>query len=77
MEEGNLLFGEMIRSGTAPNTFTFNALIGGFGKLGDMASALALYEKMLVQGCVPDVATFTSLINGYFRLGQVHQAMDM
>lgn len=77
MEEGTLLFDEMIRSGIVPNTFTFNALIDGFGKLGDMASAQALCGKMLLNGCPPDVATFTSLINGYFRVGKVHQAMDM
>ncbi|KAF8411865.1 hypothetical protein HHK36_004424 [Tetracentron sinense] len=51
MEKASALFSEMVSYGTVPNSFTYNVLIDGFGKAGDMVSTVAMYEKMLLLSC--------------------------
>jgi len=54
-----------------------SALVDGYVKVGDMASALGMHKKMLFHGCAPNVVTLTSLINGYCRVGRVNHGLDL
>lgn len=77
MKEASFLFYEMVKSGTKLNVFTFSALVDGYVKAGDMASALGMHKKILFHGCAPNVITLTSLINGYCRAGWVNHGLDL
>ncbi|GKD14731.1 pentatricopeptide repeat-containing protein [Tanacetum coccineum] len=77
MEEALVLFKNMMSRGIRPNTITFNVIIDGFGKSGNINSLLNMYEKMLEFGCRPDVITFTSILDGYCRIGDLHKGLEI
>ena len=59
-----------------PELLTFNTMINGFCKKGDMESANLLFYKMIDEvDCLPDTVTFTILIDGYCRKGEFEKAM--
>ncbi|XP_076952835.1 uncharacterized protein LOC143626730 [Bidens hawaiensis] len=71
------LFDDMIDNGVKHNTITFNVIIDGFGKKGNIGFMLDMYEKMLTFGCTPDVITFTSIIDGHCRVGDLQNGLKI
>ncbi|OAY62771.1 Pentatricopeptide repeat-containing protein, chloroplastic [Ananas comosus] len=60
---GNLLvawsvFGKMVQR----DVFSWNVMVGGYGKAGFMEEALDLYQRMIWAGIVPDVYTFPCVL---------------
>ncbi|GJZ65763.1 GDSL esterase/lipase [Tanacetum coccineum] len=76
-EEALVLFDNMSGRYIRPDTITFNVIIDGYGKIGDMSSVLDLYDKMLESGSHPDVITFTSVLDGYCRVGELHEGLKI
>ncbi|KAJ1424986.1 Tetratricopeptide-like helical domain superfamily [Sesbania bispinosa] len=74
MKEGALFLDEMIRSGTEPNTFTFNALIDGFGNVDEANKIIAEMEE---KRCKPDKLTYTILIIGHCMKGRMSEAIGI
>eukprot|EP00268_Persea_americana_P059523 TRINITY_DN7315_c0_g1_i6.p1 TRINITY_DN7315_c0_g1~~TRINITY_DN7315_c0_g1_i6.p1 ORF type:complete len:557 (-),score=69.47 TRINITY_DN7315_c0_g1_i6:881-2551(-) len=62
-----------------PDTFTFNIVIKGLCRFGDVDRAFKLFDEMGSSGCSPDVVTFNTLIDGLCRTGNVdrgHKLLD-
>ncbi|QHN97005.1 Pentatricopeptide repeat-containing protein [Arachis hypogaea] len=70
----------------APNSVTYNTLIHGFCKNGDMEGAKRVFDRMVEVrgqsckpdvGCHPNVLTYNTLIEGLCLGGNVGEAMKM
>ncbi|KAI4370986.1 hypothetical protein MLD38_019270 [Melastoma candidum] len=74
LSEALSVFYRMLKGGIWPNTVTFNMIIDGACRTGDMELALKLLRKMRTMsgGCVrPNSVTFNSIINGFSKMGSM------
>ena len=62
----------MVADGATPNTKTFTALIGAFGKMGSVGAALDVIRELLQPGgdAVDAGATYASLMAACEKAGQ-------
>lgn len=62
----------MVADGATPNTKTFTALIGAFGKMGSVGAALDVIRELLQPGgdAVDASATYASLMAACEKAGQ-------
>ena len=51
--------------------FVVNALLAGYGKAGDAASAEMLFKEMKERGVAPDLISFTTMLDLYGKAWQV------
>ncbi|XP_025793816.1 pentatricopeptide repeat-containing protein At4g26680, mitochondrial-like [Panicum hallii] len=71
----------MEQEGLMPNEVTYNAILHGLCKKGNMCRANQLVGEMRANGVEPNTVTFNTLIHGYVRLGdnesasRVHEEM--
>ncbi|KAG9160627.1 hypothetical protein Leryth_025014 [Lithospermum erythrorhizon] len=60
----------MIEIGTcAPDIFTFNSVVGAYGKVGQIDKMEKWFDEFQIMGISPDVMTFNILIRSYGKLG--------
>ncbi|CAH1430897.1 unnamed protein product [Lactuca virosa] len=65
-------------SNTPPSLVTYNIVIDGLAKRGDMEKAVDLYQKMMKEKViVPDDVTHRSLIWGFCHADMVDEAMEI
>lgn len=69
----------MVLDGAQPNTKTFTALIGSFGKPGSVAAALEVIEELLSHepGGVGSAATYAALMVACEKAGQGDLALAL
>ncbi|KAJ0976389.1 hypothetical protein J5N97_018354 [Dioscorea zingiberensis] len=70
------LFEEMHKEGFLPNLVTYNTLISGHSKVGDVNMAKDVLKMLLEHGFKPDVFTFSSIMDGLCRVYQMDDAFD-
>ncbi|GJN30349.1 hypothetical protein PR202_gb18645 [Eleusine coracana subsp. coracana] len=67
----------MEAQGIQLNTGIFNALINAFLSVGDLLSAITLYESMeSIENCKPDSTTYDAFISAFSLLGSGHAMMN-
>jgi pentatricopeptide repeat protein len=66
---GAKLLNEMQRDGRVPGVVTYNALMNGFCKQGQMKNAKMLLHAMINMGVVPNDITFNILLDGHCKHG--------
>ncbi|PIA54864.1 hypothetical protein AQUCO_00901039v1 [Aquilegia coerulea] len=75
-EEGLALVNIMkSQHGYAPNDVTYNALIVGFYKAGEMTESRKLFYRMKEKGIVPTVVTYAAMIHGYCNEKKIKEAL--
>jgi pentatricopeptide repeat protein len=69
----------MVADGAIPNTKTFTALIGSFGKMGSVAAALDIIWELLSHepGGVGSPATYAALMAACEKAGQGELALAL
>lgn len=61
-------------NGCYPDEITYNTLIIGFSKLGDLKGVLCILGNMIKGQCKPNVVTSSVLINMYCNRGDTERA---
>ncbi|XP_048557619.1 pentatricopeptide repeat-containing protein At2g06000 [Triticum urartu] len=61
----------------SPDTWSFNVIIKGVCKVGDVQKALELVERMDEFGCSPDTVTHNILVNGLCRAKEVSKGREV
>eukprot|EP01097_Dermamoeba_algensis_P011586 TRINITY_DN9011_c0_g1_i1.p1 TRINITY_DN9011_c0_g1~~TRINITY_DN9011_c0_g1_i1.p1 ORF type:complete len:272 (+),score=47.61 TRINITY_DN9011_c0_g1_i1:67-816(+) len=67
-------FEEMKSKDLKPDIITFNSMISGYGKKGDMGGMSELFNLMLAMGIQPDEVTFSCLMDGCNRAAQCEKS---
>ncbi|KAL4585962.1 hypothetical protein LXL04_010590 [Taraxacum kok-saghyz] len=70
------LFRDSIKKGPYPSNITFNVMIHGFCKRGEIQTGESLFHIMTKFKCEPDVYTYNILINAYCIHGQTSNASN-
>ncbi|XP_019090468.1 PREDICTED: pentatricopeptide repeat-containing protein At5g18475-like [Camelina sativa] len=74
-KEAMELFEVMIsKEGFSPDPVTFNVIINGFCRSGEVERAKMILDFMKKNGCNPNVYNYSALMNGYSREGKVQEA---
>ncbi|KAM7470410.1 hypothetical protein LguiA_008593 [Lonicera macranthoides] len=60
-----------------PDTCTFNVVLRGMCRVGEVDKAFGFFNDMGSFGCVPDLVTYNTLINGLCRVGNLDRACDL
>lgn len=63
--------------GFRPDTCSFNIVIRGLCKVGQVDKAFQLFYDMGSFGCLPDMITYNSLINGLCTVGNLDRALHL
>ncbi|KAI3471986.1 hypothetical protein Pfo_028674 [Paulownia fortunei] len=58
----------------APNRVTYNSLIDGYCKAGDLEGAFNLREKMKNDKVEPNIVTYNTLLGGLCKMGRMEEA---
>lgn len=61
MDIAHMLVDEMRRNKVSADVVTYNVLIGGYRRLGDLDRVNDLFKEMTKEGIVPDDFIFTAL----------------
>ncbi|XP_027342364.1 pentatricopeptide repeat-containing protein At3g61520, mitochondrial-like [Abrus precatorius] len=59
-----------------PNSFTYNCLIHGFCRAGNIDKACELFSQMIEEGVQPNVVTLNTLVHGLCKHGRVQGAVE-
>ncbi|CAL5329695.1 unnamed protein product [Camellia sinensis] len=59
------------------DTCTFNIVIRGLCRVGEVEKAIGFFNDMGSFGCLPDVITYNTLINGFCRVGEVDRGLEL
>ncbi|XP_068668764.1 pentatricopeptide repeat-containing protein At2g17140 isoform X2 [Aristolochia californica] len=73
----SVLYKDMIRSRTSPDTYTFNILMSSLCEFGCLDDARNLFEKMHLKGCKPNEFSFGILARGYCKCGDSIKALEL
>ena len=65
----------MVAVGLVPNSVTFNTLIHGYSKEGNVRRAESFLAQMKRRGLTPNVITYNSLIHGFCKAGKLLDAI--
>ncbi|KAA8545549.1 hypothetical protein F0562_020333 [Nyssa sinensis] len=76
VDEAVSFFGEHILSWQhcCVDTWTFNIVIRGLCRVGEVDKAFGFFNDMGNFSCLPDVFTYNTLLNGLCRIGEVDRA---
>ncbi|KAI3982651.1 hypothetical protein MKX01_031390 [Papaver californicum] len=77
MKDVGNMFVKMLNNRTKPNKVTFNTLIDGYCKTGDLDKAFEIRERMKCVGFVPDLRTFNTLLSGICRVNQINEVLEL
>ncbi|XP_071702670.1 uncharacterized protein [Rutidosis leptorrhynchoides] len=76
VEKAFRVFNQMSKFGCSPDSVTYNTLLNGYSRVGNVDKAHELLKEVcMVDGFSPDVVTFTSVISGYCKLGKMEDAV--
>ncbi|KFK42358.1 hypothetical protein AALP_AA2G245700 [Arabis alpina] len=64
-------------TGNSPDIVTYNVLINGFCKEGNIDGAIKLLSVLQLKGLSPDSVTYNTLINGLHRVGREEEAFKL
>ncbi|ESQ45039.1 hypothetical protein EUTSA_v10010303mg [Eutrema salsugineum] len=74
-KEAMELFEDMISNeGISPDPVTFNVMINGFCRAGQVERAKMIIEFMKKNGCNPNVFNYSALMNGFCKEGKIQEA---
>ncbi|EOA20457.1 hypothetical protein CARUB_v10000770mg [Capsella rubella] len=69
------LFEDMIsKEGILPDPVTFNVMINGFCRSGEVKRAEMILDFMKKNGCNPNVYNYSALMNGFCKEGNIQEA---
>ncbi|KAK4478171.1 hypothetical protein RD792_017453 [Penstemon davidsonii] len=71
MEKASKIFHSVVESGLKPCIITYNSLIDGYSKKGDVDEAWRLFLEAPCKGLEHTVATYTSMLHGLFCAGEI------
>ncbi|ESQ27164.1 hypothetical protein EUTSA_v10018150mg [Eutrema salsugineum] len=82
VESGSILkaykdLAHLADAGNSPDIVTYNVLINGFCKAGNIDGALKLLNVLQLKGLSPDSVTYNTLINGLHRVGREEEAFKL
>ncbi|CAN8233648.1 unnamed protein product [Cochlearia groenlandica] len=82
VESGSILkaykdLAHLADAGNSPDVVTYNVLIKGFCKAGNIDGALKLLNVLQLKGLSPDSVTYSTLINGLYRVGREEEAFKL
>ena len=69
-----MIFLTAFETNMVPNARTFNLLMQGRSRYGDVPKAEQLLERMTAAGVKPDMWTYNALITVYAKNGDTHKA---
>jgi pentatricopeptide repeat protein len=69
LEKAKVLHAAMLK-GCLANTVTFNTLIKGFCKVGQIQEAIDLMQKITESGFFPDCISYSTIINELSKMGK-------
>ncbi|KAJ4841882.1 hypothetical protein Tsubulata_015444 [Turnera subulata] len=75
--EAVCLFNEHLALQSPPDTWTFNILIQGLCRAGEVDRGFEFLNDMDKFGCVPDVVTYNTLISGFCRINEVERGYHL
>lgn len=75
VDNAELLFKHLLKSGPPPNATSYNIIIYGFGEAGRSDEALRLFDEMMASGLPVNEATYSSLISGILKTGNYEKAL--
>ncbi|KAD2394356.1 hypothetical protein E3N88_41333 [Mikania micrantha] len=58
-----------------PDEVTYNTLMQGYSREGDVEEAIKVFDEMKKRGIKPDYISFNTLISGYSRRGDMKEAL--
>ncbi|CAN7121024.1 unnamed protein product [Brassica rapa subsp. narinosa] len=70
------LFNEMVSKGLKPSVATYNSMVDGWCKEGEIELAMSCMARMYEDEKDPDVVTYTSLIHGLCASGRPGEAIS-
>jgi pentatricopeptide repeat protein len=65
----------MIVHGVKPTIYTYTYLLHGFTRVGNLHSALDVYDRLLFMGLQPDIVVLTILIRAFLKNGDLRGAL--
>ncbi|CAI0557215.1 unnamed protein product [Linum tenue] len=71
------VYREMVASRVSLNVYSYNILIRGFCRVGNLEMGLRLFEEMEKYGCLPNVVTYNTVIDTYCKLKRMDQAFGL
>ncbi|KAJ6707762.1 hypothetical protein OIU85_028070, partial [Salix viminalis] len=77
MDEADGIIKEMNEKGLVPDSITYNILINGYCRCGNVKKAFTLHDEMISKGVQPTRVTYTSLIYVLSKRGRMKQADDL
>lgn len=77
-KEAMELFEDMIsKEGISPDPVTFNVMINGFCRAGEVERAKMIIDFMKKNGCSPNVYNYSALMNGFCKEGTTLEAKQI
>ncbi|XP_009126254.1 pentatricopeptide repeat-containing protein At5g18475 [Brassica rapa] len=77
-KEAMELFEDMIsKEGISPDPVTFNVMINGFCRAGEVERGKMIIEFMKKNGCNPNVYNYSALMNGFCKEGRAQEAKEV
>ncbi|CAN1192378.1 Pentatricopeptide repeat-containing protein At5g39710 [Linum perenne] len=71
------VYKEMVASKVSLNVYSYNILIRGFCRVGNLEMGLKLFEEMEKKGCLPNVVTYNTVIDSYCKLKRIDEAFGL
>ncbi|KAJ4839711.1 hypothetical protein Tsubulata_012692 [Turnera subulata] len=70
------LYLSMRTRGISVDSETFDYLVKGFSKKGDLHKATHIINEMVHDGCIPDTGTWTAVVEGFWDRRKVREAFE-
>ncbi|XP_026399112.1 pentatricopeptide repeat-containing protein At5g12100, mitochondrial-like [Papaver somniferum] len=77
IEDAGNMFVKMLNKIIKPNKITYNTLIDGYCKAGDLNKAFEIREQMVCSGFVPDLLAFNTFLSGLCRVNQLKEVREL
>ncbi|CAN0878971.1 Pentatricopeptide repeat-containing protein At5g39710 [Linum grandiflorum] len=71
------VYREMVAGKVSLNVYSYNILIRGFCRVGNLEMGLKLFDEMEKNGCLPNVVTYNTVIDSYCKLKRIDDAFRL
>lgn len=68
---------EMVDKGIVPNIMTYNSIIKGYCRSGNVRKGQQFLQKMRQDNILPDLIAFNTLIHGYVKEENMDEAFNV